>query len=151
MTSEDSFLWKNSRGCGFFGNFESNRWQYNLAYFNLLEKNTNSGLNSLALRNQQVIIGNVYRQDFLFQGYTAQFSVHYNKDDATIHYDDNGFLVRPAPIGAVFSQGILHPHNVHAAYLGWTGDGHIGPINLTHAFYQALGNDSFNRNRGTRR
>jgi len=131
-------------GIRIFGNLESNRWQYNLAYFNFLEKNTNSGLNSMALRNQQVIIGNVYRQDFLFPGYTAQFSVHYNKDDATIHYDDNGFLVRPAPIGAVFSQGILHPHSIHAAYLGWTGDGHIGPINLTHAFYQALGNDSFN-------
>ena len=29
-------------------------------------------------------------------------------------------------------------------FLGWTGDGHIGPVNLTHAFYQALGNDSFN-------
>lgn len=131
-------------GIRIFGNLESNRWQYNIAYFNFLEKNTNSGLNSMALRNQQVIIGNVYRQDFLFQGYTAQFSVHYNKDDATIHYDDNGFLARPAPIGAVFSQGILHPHSIHAAYLGWTGDGHIGPINLTHAFYQALGNDSFN-------
>ena len=131
-------------GIRIFGNLESNRWQYNLAYFNFLEKNTNSGLNSMALRNQQVIIGNVYRQDFLFQGYTAQFSVHYNKDDATIHYDDDGFLVRPAPIGAVFSQGVLHPHSIHAAYLGWTGDGHIGPINLTHAFYQALGHDSFN-------
>ena len=131
-------------GIRIFGNLESNRWQYNLAYFNFLEKNTNSGLNSMALRNKQVIIGNVYRQDFLFQGYTAQFSVHYNKDDATIHYDDNGFLVRPAPIGAVFSQGMLHPHSIHAAYLGWTGDGHIGPINLTHAFYQALGNDTFN-------
>jgi hypothetical protein len=131
-------------GIRFFGNLESNRWQYNLAYFNFLEKNTNSELNSMALRNQQVIIANVYRQDFLFQGYTAQFSVHYNKDDATIHYDDNGFLVRPAPIGAVFSQGVLHPHSIHAAYVGWTGDGHIGPINLTHAFYQAFGNDSFN-------
>jgi Carboxypeptidase regulatory-like domain len=131
-------------GIRFFGNLESNRWQYNLAYFNFLEKNTNSELNSMKLRDQQVIIANVYRQDFLFQGYTAQFSVHYNKDDATIHFDDNGFLVRPAPIGAVFSQGILHPHSIHAAYVGWTGDGHIGPVNLTHAFYQAFGNDSFN-------
>ena len=123
---------------------DSNRWQYNVAYFNFLEKNTNSGLNSMALRNQQVIIANAYRQDFLFQGYTAQVSVHYNKDDATIHYDDNGFLVRPAPVGAVFSSGMIRPHSVHAAYLGWTGDGHIGPVNLTHAFYQAFGNDSFN-------
>jgi Carboxypeptidase regulatory-like domain len=131
-------------GVRFFGNLDSNRWQYNVAYFNFLEKNTNSGLNSMALRNQQVIIANAYRQDFLFQGYTAQLSVHYNKDDASIHYDDNGFLVRPAPIGAVFSSGMIRPHSVHAAYLGWTGDGHIGPLNLTHAFYQALGNDSFN-------
>jgi hypothetical protein len=131
-------------GMRFFGNLDSNRWQYNVAYFNFLEKNTNSGLNSMALRNQQVIIANVYRQDFLFPGYTAQLSVHYNKDDASIHYDDNGFLVRPAPIGAVFSSGMVRPHSVHAAYLGWTGDGHIGPLNLTHAFYQAFGNDSFN-------
>jgi hypothetical protein len=131
-------------GVRIFGNLDSNRWQYNVAYFNFLEKNTNSGLNSMALRNQQVIIANAYRQDFLFQGYTAQLSVDYNKDDASIHYDDNGFLVRPAPIGAVYSDGMIRPHSVHAAYLGWTGDGHIGPLNLTHAFYQAFGNDSFN-------
>jgi Carboxypeptidase regulatory-like domain len=131
-------------GVRLFGNLDSNRWQYNVAYFNFLEKNTNSGLNSMALRNQQVIIANAYRQDFLFPGYTAQLSVHYNKDDASIHYDDNGFLVRPAPIGAVFSSGMVRPHSVHAAYLGWTGDGHICPLNLTHAFYQAFGNDSFN-------
>ena len=131
-------------GVRFFGNLDSNRWQYNLAYFNFLEKNTNSGLNSMALRNQQVIIANAYRQDFLFQGYTAQLSVDYNKDDASIHYDENGFLVRPAPVGAVYSSGMIRPHSVHAAYLGWTGDGHIGPLNLTHAFYQAFGNDSFN-------
>ena len=131
-------------GVRIFGNLDSNRWQYNVAYFNFLEKNTNSGLNSMALRNQQVIIANVFRQDFLFQGYTAQLSVHYDKDDATIHYDDNGFLVRPSPIGKVFSSGMIQPHSVHAAYIGWTGDGHIGPVNLTHAFYQALGTDSFN-------
>jgi Carboxypeptidase regulatory-like domain len=125
-------------GLRFFGNLDSNRWQYNLAYFNLLEKNTNSGLNSFALRKQQVIVANVYRQDFLFQGYTAQFSVHYNDDDATMHFDDNGFLVRPAPIG------IVRPHSIHATYLGWTGDGHIGPVNVTNAFYQVLGRDSFN-------
>jgi hypothetical protein len=131
-------------GVRIFGTLESNRWQYNLAYFNFLEKNTNSGFNSMALRNQQVVIANVYRQDFFFPGYTAQFSVHYNKDEATVHFDDNGFLVRPAPIGAVVSNNQVQPHSIHAAYLGWTGDGHIGWLNLTHAFYQALGNDSLN-------
>jgi hypothetical protein len=129
---------ENQPGIRFFGNLDSNRWQYNLAYYNFLEKNTNSGINSFALRNQQVIIANAYRQDFLFQGYTAQFSVHYNIDQASIHYDDNGFIVRPAPIG------VVRPHSVHAAYLGWAGDGHIGWLNVSHAFYQAFGNDSFN-------
>jgi hypothetical protein len=137
-------------GVRFFGNLDSNRWQYNLAYFNLLEKNTNSGLNSFALRKQQVIIANVYRQDFLFQGYTAQFSVDYNDDAASIHYDDNGFLVRPAPIGAVVSNNMTQPHSIHAAYLGWTGDGHIGRVNVTNAFYQALGTDSLNPIAGRR-
>ena len=131
-------------GVRFFGNYASNRWQYNLAYFNLLEKNTNSGLNTFSRRDQQVIIANVYRQDFLFQGYTAQFSVSYNDDQGGIHYDDNGFLVRPSPIGVVVSNNQIKTHSIHAAYLGWTGDGHIGRVNLTHAFYQALGTDSFN-------
>ncbi|HKV03548.1 MAG TPA: carboxypeptidase-like regulatory domain-containing protein [Candidatus Acidoferrales bacterium] len=131
-------------GVRFFGNLASNRWQYNLAYFNLLEKNTNSGLNSFARRKQQVIIANVYRQDFLFPGYTAQFSVDYNDDAPSIHFDDNGFLVRPSPIGAVVSNNSIQPHSIHVAYLGWTGDGHIGRLNLTHAFYQALGRDSLN-------
>jgi hypothetical protein len=131
-------------GVRLFGNLGSNRWQYNLAYFNLLEKNTNSGLNSFALRKQQVIVANVYRQDFLFQGYTAQFSVDYDDDAPSVHYDDNGFLVRPAPVGAVVSNGAIQAHSVHAAYLGWTGDGHIGRVNVSNAFYQALGRDSFN-------
>jgi hypothetical protein len=131
-------------GVRFFGNFDSNRWQYNLAYFNLLEKNTNSGLNTWGRRKQQVILANVYKQDFLFQGYTAQFSVDYNDDAPSIHYDDNGFLVRPSPIGVVIANNQIQPHAIHVAYLGWTGDGHIGRVNLTHAFYQALGTDSFN-------
>lgn len=131
-------------GLRIFGNLDSNKIQYNAAYFNFLEKNTNSGLNSFAQRHQQVVVANVYRQDFLFPGYTAQLSVHYNKDDGGLHFDDNGFLVRPAPIGSVVSGGTVHAHSIHAAYLGWTGNGHIGRLNVTNAFYQALGNDTFN-------
>src|SRR5262249_4802310 len=29
-------------------------------------------------------------------------------------------------------------------YLGWAGDGHIGRVNVNHAFYWALGHDSLN-------
>jgi Carboxypeptidase regulatory-like domain len=125
-------------GVRVFGNLHSDRWEYNAAYFNFLEKDTNSGLNTFQPRHQQVIIGNLYMQDFVKPGYTTEFSVHYNKDDPTVQYDDNGFLVRPAPVG------IFQPHEIRAAYLGWTGNGHFGPININHAFYEALGTDSLN-------
>jgi len=125
-------------GLRFFGNSRSDRWEYNLAYFNLLEKNTNSGLNTFQPRHQQVIVANFYLQDYGKPGYTTEFSVHYNKDDAGVHYDDNGFLARPAPVG------IFQPHNIRAAYLGWTGNGHFRRINVNHAFYEALGTDDLN-------
>jgi len=131
----------------FFGDLLANKIEYNAAYFQFLEKNTNSGLNSFERRHQQVVLGNVYLQDFFFPGYTAEFVAAWNKDDATIHYDDNGFLVRPAPIGNVVSQnpgaGPI-PHGIRAGYFGWLGSGHIHRINLTHAFYQAIGEDTFN-------
>jgi len=38
----------------------------------------------------------------------------------------------------------VQAHDVNAYYLGWGGDGHIGRINVSHQFYQALGYDSFN-------
>jgi hypothetical protein len=34
--------------------------------------------------------------------------------------------------------------DVDAYYLGWAGDGHIGILNITHAFYQVLGKDDAN-------
>jgi hypothetical protein len=125
-------------GVRVFGNLHSDRWEYNAAYFNLLEKDTNSGLNTFDGRHQQVIVANIYMQDFGRPGYTTEFSVHYNKDDASLHYDDNGFLVRPADIGSE------REHSVRAAYLGWAGSGHFGRWNVNHAFYQALGEDDFN-------
>jgi len=125
-------------GVRVFGNLKSDRWEYNAAYFEMLEKNTNSDLNSFGLRHQQVLVGNLYMQDFIRPGYTTEFSIHYNKDDASLHYDDNGFLVRPADIG---SERL---HDVRAVYLGWAGSGHFGWLNVNHAFYQALGRDDFN-------
>jgi hypothetical protein len=136
-----------------FGNLHSDRIEYNVAYFHLLEKNTNSGLNTFDRRHQQVLLGNVYLQDFYFPGYTAEFVAAWNKDDPSLHYDDNGFLVRPSPIGNVINQNpgagpILH--GVCAGYFGWLGSGHIHRLNLTHAFYQALGEDTFNPIAGRR-
>lgn len=138
-------------GARIFGNADSNRTQYNLAYFQMREKDTYSDLNTFESRHQQVLIANVFRQDFLSKGYTAQLSFHMNLDDGGTHYDKNGFLTRPQNLGTVLddanfsgSDGSLRGHDVNAFYLGWTGDGHIGRLNLTHAFYQVLGKDEFN-------
>jgi len=136
-----------------FGNLRSDRIEYNLAYFHFIEKNTNSGLNTLDRRHQQVLLGNIYLQDFFFPGYTAEFVAAWNKDDPSLHYDDNGFLVRPSPIGNVVNQNpgvgpILH--GIRVGYFGWLGSGHIHRLNLTHAFYQAVGEDTFNPISGSR-
>lgn len=129
-------------GARLFGQFANNRYNFNAAYFYLLEKDTNSELNTRVnlgeFRNQTVFIANLFRQDTKFHGYTTQFSFHYNDDRPSRHFDENDFLVRPALIGAV------RPHGIKAYYLGWAGDGHIGLYNISHAFYEALGTDSFN-------
>jgi len=122
-----------------FGNLRNNRYQYNLAFFHMLEKDTNSELNTVFdERDQEVAIANLYRQDTFVLGYTAQLSFHYNLDIAGTHYDENGFLVRPAVLGTT------RPHRIKAYYIGWAGDGHWGRLNLDHAFYQVLGEDGFN-------
>ena len=38
----------------------------------------------------------------------------------------------------------MKAHNIRAHYIGWTGNGHINRINVSHAFYQVLGHDDFN-------
>jgi hypothetical protein len=125
-------------GVRVFGNFDRNRFQYNLAVFDRLEKDTNSGLNRFERRGQQVAVANVYWQDFLRHGYTQQFSIHYLRDEASLTYDRNGVLVRPAPIGA------FTPHDINATYLGEAGLGHIGRFNVDHAAYFVFGRDSLN-------
>lgn len=128
----------NADGVRLLGNFDSNRIQYNLALFNQTEKDTNSQLNELDWRDQQVLIANLYVQDFIWYGYTTQFSFHWNHDQSDLRYDENGFLVRPSLIGSVT------PQDIDAYYLGWAGDGHIDRLNVNHALYYVLGQDRQN-------
>jgi len=133
------FIFKDSNlGARLFGNASNNHWQYNVVGFDLLEKDTNSDLNTFTRRDQKVFIANVFKQDFLTSGYTLQASFHRNQDDATTHYDTNGFLVRPAKIGTPA------PHAIRANYVGLTGDGHWGRLNVSHAFYWVFGTDERN-------
>jgi hypothetical protein len=127
-----------NRAARLFGTLFSNRDQFNLVYFDQLQKDTDSELNTFHDRKQQVLLANYYHQDFLVPGYTAQVSVTYDHDGPSFRFDANKFLVRPDPVG------VFQPHVVDVAYLGWAGNGHIGSLNLTHQFYWALGHDTLN-------
>lgn len=123
-------------GVRLFGNAQSNRWQYNLAFFERLEKDTNSGLNQFELRDQRLLVANVYRQDTFRLGYTLQASLHLLQDEASFHLDDNGFLARPDPVGSA------KPHQIESLYLGVAGLGHFGRLNVDHAMYAVFGRDT---------
>ncbi len=128
----------NNLGVRLFGAADNNRIQFNAAWFSMLEKDTNSGLNRFDTRHQNVYVANVFRQDFIRKGYTIQGSLHYNDDRRGVEYDRNGFLVRPALIGDV------RPHAIKVGYLGISGDGHLGRLNLSHSYYYAFGKDERN-------
>jgi hypothetical protein len=126
-------------GVRFFGNRDNNRFQFNLAAFWRLEKDTNSGLNSIihSPRKDWVFVANLYRQDLPFPGFTSQITAVYNmnREAGRIEVDDNGFPVRPALLGT------LKGRSYDVAYLGYNADGRIGRINLTASAYAALGTD----------
>ena len=125
-------------GIRFFGNRDNNFWQYNLAWFRRLEKDTNSGLNDLGkrLRDDDVFIANLYRQDWPVKGFFSQGVIAYNRNRETdFHFDKNGFLVRPA------SLGFELPRKYDVVYLGYNGDGHFGRLNLTASAYYAVGKE----------
>ncbi len=128
-------------GYRLFGNLQKNRIQYNLALFDLFEKDSFSDLNTFNDRNQDVFVANIYVQDFLFEGYTTEFSFLANWDNGSnsgLVYDSAGNIVRPSPIGTVA------PHDLQAYYLGWNGEGHIGRANISHSLYHVFGRDDLN-------
>ncbi|NML08494.1 hypothetical protein [Sphingomonas sp. G-3-2-10] len=126
-------------GIRLFGNRDGNRFQYNLAAFWRLEKDTNSGLNSVVRspRDDFVFVANAYRQDFLIPGLTSQLTAVYNRnrEGNDVEIDDNGLPVRPALIGD------LRGRDYDVVYLGYNADGRIGRINVTASAYAALGED----------
>ena len=132
----------NQLGIRIFGNRDNNRFQYNLAAFWRLEKDTNSGLNSVIAtpRRDWVFVANLYRQDLPVPGLTSQVTVVYNRNREAnqIAIDDNGFPVRPALFGTLRSR------EYDVVYVGYNADGRVGRINLTASLYGAFGQDRFN-------
>ena len=137
------FLFQDEQlGIRLFGNRDNNRLQFNLAAIRRLEKDTNSGLNSVVQtpRREYIFLANVFRQDFPVVGLTSQVSVTYNMNREKNHpeTDDNGFPARPALLGN------LRGRNYDVVYVGYATDGHIGHINLTSQLYGAFGQDRNN-------
>ncbi|MEQ9394297.1 hypothetical protein [Haliea sp.] len=125
-------------GVRLFGTRDNNRFQYNLAWFRRMEKDTNSGLNDVSesLRDDDVFVANLYWQDFPRLGFFSQASLIYNRNrEDEVFYDTNDFIQRPASIG----EERLREYDVY--YLGYNGDGHFGRVNLTTSFYVALGEE----------
>ena len=126
-------------GIRLFGNRDNNRFQYNVAAFWRLEKDTNSGLNSVVQtpRDDWLFIANLYRQDFLIPALTSQVTVAYNRNREGDEFavDKNGFPIRPALLGN------LRPRNYDVVYVGYNADGHIDRLNLTASVYGAFGED----------
>lgn len=134
-----------SFGVRLFGNRNSNLYQYNLAAFQRIEKDTNTGLNNIGkpLRQDYVFAANLYRQDFPVPGFTSQLTaIHNINRETSPQYDENGFLVRPAFLGDV------RPRDYNVTYLGYSGDGSLGylseflKLNLSTSTYFASGNDT---------
>ena len=140
------FLFQDSPvGIRLFGTRDNNRWQYNIGAFRRIEKDTNSGLNDITeagfsdgLRDDDVFLFNLYRQDFPVVGFTSQIAVVHNSNQETDaeFIDDNGFLTRPAALG------IQQNRDYDVSYVGYNGDGHIGPWNLSLSAYYAFGTET---------
>jgi hypothetical protein len=140
------FLFQDSPiGVRLFGTRNNNLWQYNFGWFRRIEKDTNSGLNDItensfsdAIRDDDVILFNVYRQDFPWPGFTSQAVLVHNRNDETdqVFVDDNGFLTRPSALG------IQRNREYEVTYAGINGDGHIGRWNLSLSAYYAFGKET---------
>jgi len=133
----------NQPGARFFGNYDNNKLQFNLAAFSRLDKDVNSGVNTMFTdRHEDVYVANVFRQDLLALGHTMLFSVVHREDtagDSGQRYDRNNFQVRPVPLGDQRDK------NIYSTYFGVGGDGHFGRVNTTTQFYYASGSESHNQ------
>lgn len=131
-------------GVRLFGTRDNNRYQYNLAWFRRLDKDTNSGLNNVlnrgfsAVRDDDVFIANFYAQDTPTLGYSSQLVVAWNRnrEQGDLQYDDNGFIQRPASLGTELTR------DYDVVYLGYNGDGHFRRFNLSTSAYVALGDET---------
>jgi hypothetical protein len=132
-------LQDNAFGVRLFGTRHNNLWQYNVAWLRRMEKDTNSGLNdpNVSLRKDDTLAFNLFRQDFPVFGHTTQVTVLHNenREGDEVFRNANGFQERPAILGD------MRGRDYRVTYLGLSGDGHFGRLNISTSLYAALGRD----------
>ncbi len=132
----------NQLGVRLFGTRDNNIFQYNLAWFRRMEKDTNSGLNHIdrKLREDDIFIANLFWQDFPVLGFQSQVIGVYNRNREAddFFFNENDFIERPSSFAAERGR------NYDVGYIGFNGDGHFGRLNLMTSLYHAFGSDRDN-------
>jgi len=106
-------------GARLFGTWDKNRYQYDVAFFDLAKKDKFSNFDQTGnTRNQEIVTGDVFMQDAIWRGYTLEGTALYVADHDA--------------------------RNVDVLYLGFNGQGHVGRFEVSHALYEAVGHDASN-------
>ena len=139
------FLFQDSQlGIRLFGTRANNIFQYNLAWFRRLEKDTNSGLNDVtqSIRDDDVFAVNLYWQDFLKLGLISQATVIHNRnrEHGKVEFDKNGFIQRPS---SLYEERFARDYDV--TYFGYSADGHFDRLNISSSWYLAYGEQESTR------
>lgn len=100
------------------GNYDANRTQWNVFAFNTVKKDVISQFNTFDSRHQLIAGANLFRQDFIFQGFNAEAGILYDADRLKNHVD--------------------------AVYLELAGDQRLGRLNISTALICGFGRDEFN-------
>jgi len=106
-------------GAQLFGSLCESRIDYQLAFFDLVEKDPESNLSrGTESRDQTFFAANVFLEDMLSMGYEVQLTTQWVHD----------------------TQGAT----IDAYYLGFLGDGRLGKVDFAHALYLMFGDDEQN-------
>ena len=91
-----------------------------------------------SLRDDDVFVANLYWQDMPARGFTSQATVAYNRnrEGDQFFFNNNNFIERPASLGRET------PRDYDVYYVGYSGDGHFGRLNVSTSLYYAFGDVS---------
>ena len=121
----------NQPGVKLFGNFDNNKYQWNAAYFYMLEKDTNSHLNTFQARTPARRRREHLSAELHFARATPpSWKLPLQPGPGRLPMDRKRRALqhqrRARPPGR--SIRAVRPRDLRVFYLGWSGDGHIGRV-----------------------